>query len=322
MKNEMLELIKTACKNKEKLQSLENIYDLYDQLQYAENINEMATFLYEWLNEKYSVSQINFYLFDMENNKNTPILKEGEEFTLDNELAFYFIINTHTTTNAIVSFKVSTQEQYEKADDDRDFIESAFFQISPILQNGIMKKYHIEASSIDSVTNVYDRKYLIEKIKKITTLSESNDENITFLLIGIDRFKAVIEEFDYDIGDKVLIELAKVIHANIKDFDVVARLSGDEFLVALVNLSYPGMADDIAQKIIDEFAKIKVVVNEERNLTLQKTICVGISTYPQDGEQINDVLKNADSFLNEAKNQGRSTYAVYSADELSSIDLF
>jgi len=322
MKNEMLELIKTACKNKEKLQSLENIYDLYDQLQYAENINEMATFLYEWLNEKYSVSQMNFYLFNMETNNNTPILREGDTFALDDEFVSYFIINTHTEANAIVSFRVFTEEQYSIVNDDYSFIESAFFQISPILQNGIMKKYHIESSSIDSVTNVYDRKYLIEKINKITNLSDSENENITFLLIGIDHFKAVIEEFDHDIGDLVLIELAKVIHSNIKDFDVVARLTGDEFLVALVNLPYPGMAEDVASKIIEQFSQAKVVVNEERNLTLQKTVCVGISTYPQDGDKINDVLKNADSFLNEAKNNGRSQFAVYSAEELSTIDFF
>ena len=48
-------------------------------------------------------------------------------------------------------------------------------------------------------------------------------------MIGIDHFKAVIDEFDYDVGDKVLIELAKIIHSNIDEFDMVGRLNGDEF---------------------------------------------------------------------------------------------
>ena len=54
-------------------------------------------------------------------------------------------------------------------------------------------------------------------------------------MIGIDHFKAVIDEFDYDIGDKVLIELAKIIHSNVNEFDMVGRLNGDEFLVSILN---------------------------------------------------------------------------------------
>ncbi|MCK5111257.1 MAG: GGDEF domain-containing protein [Arcobacteraceae bacterium] len=323
MNNPMIKLIKTAFKDESKFKSLENVYDLYDQLQYSENLNEMASSLYDWLEDKYKVTNINFYLFDMECNKNTTILKYGEEFTLNDEFVFYFIINTHTDINAIVSFKASSLAQYDVINDDYSFIEAAFFQISPILQNGIIKKHHIEASSIDSVTDVYNRKYLIERIHKIISLSSDEEEkNITFLMIGIDHFKAVIDEFDYDIGDKVLIELAKVIHGNIKDFDIVARLTGDEFLIALLDLPASSYAIEIAQRIIEKFAQTQVVIDEKKDLVLKKTICIGISSYPQDNKKIAEVLKNADSFLYEAKNKGRSQYAVYSKDELSSIDLF
>ena len=185
-----------------------------------------------------------------------------------------------------------------------------------------MKKHHIESSSIDSVTNVHNRKYLIEHIHKIISLSNKTEENISFLMIGIDRFKAVIEEFDYDIGDKVLIELAKVIHKSIKDFDIVARLTGDEFLVALVNLKANDEAECIAKRIIDEFAKAEIVVDEKTNQILKKTICVGISSFPQDSDDINQVLKNADNFLNEAKNKGRGEVAIYKEEDNSTIDLF
>lgn len=322
MKNEMLALINTAMNDKTKLQSLENIYDLYDQLQYSENLNEMAEDLYQWLVERYKVSNVNFSLFDIENNLSSDILKKGQEFYLDEKFSFYFIINTHTQINAIVAFAASDEEHYSFINNDYSYIEAAFFQISPILQNGIMKKHHIEASSIDSVTNVHNRKYLIGHINKIISLSKSKEKNIAFLMIGIDRFKAVIEEFDYDIGDKVLVELAKVIHANIKDFDIVARLTGDEFLVALVNNNSINYAQKVANKIIESFANVEVVVNEQTNQVLKKTICIGISFYPADSDDINQVLKNADNFLYEAKNKGRSKIAIFKKEEESSIDLF
>jgi diguanylate cyclase (GGDEF)-like protein len=326
MKNEMLNLINLAIKDKSKLKSLENIYTLYDQLQYSENLNEMALNLFDWLVEKYKVKSMSFSLFDMEKNLTTEILKKGEEFYLDGEYSFYFIINTHTELNAVVSFAASDKLNYDTINDDYGYIEAAFFQISPILQNGIMKKHHIEASSIDSVTNVHNRKYLIKHIDKMISLSNASDfmdqENIAFLMVGIDRFKAVIEEFDYDIGDKVLIELAKVIHGEIKDFDIVARLTGDEFLVALVNTHSINIAKQTASQIIKKFSQVEIVVNSETNQILKKTICVGISLYPQDGDNINTVLKNADNFLYEAKNKGRGHIAVYSKEEESSIDLF
>ncbi|MEA2017694.1 MAG: GGDEF domain-containing protein [Campylobacterota bacterium] len=326
MKNTMLNLIKLAMEDKTKFKSLENIYSLYDQLQYSENLNEMASSLYDWLYEKYEVNNMSFSLFDMEKNLTTEILKKGGEFFLDGEYSFYFIINTHTELNAVVSFAASNQEHYDIVNNDYSYIEAAFFQISPILQNGIMKKHHIEASSIDSVTNVHNRKYLIKHINKIISLSGTDDgleqKNIAFLMVGIDRFKAVIEEFDYDIGDKVLVELAKVIHGQIKDFDIVARLTGDEFLVALVNAQSIDLVENVAQEMIEKFSKVEILVNKETNQTLKKTICVGISLYPQDSDDINKVLKNADNFLYEAKNKGRGKIAVFSQEDESSIDLF
>ncbi len=322
MKNKILTLIEQACSDKTKFNDLKAIYELYDNLQYGEDIKDMAGILYNWLVSNYKIDNFNFSLFNTKSNHNEIIIKHGEEFFLDGELSFYFIINTHTEINAVVSFNTSSLEQYNYINRSQDLIDITFFQISPILQNGITKEHHIEVSSIDSVTHVYNRRYLIEHIHKIISLSNKQEESITFLMIGIDRFKAIIDEFDYDIGDKVLIELAKVIHATIKDNDIVARLTGDEFVIALVNLSDPLEAITVAQKLIDKFANTKIVVDEQTNQILQKTICIGIASYPQDSSDINQVLKYADSFLYEAKNRGRGQYAVYSQADDSSIELF
>ena len=322
MKKEMINLIHQVIDDNTKLESLEKIYELYDQLQYSENVLEMAESLYRWLQEKYRVNNINFSLFDLDTNESKNLLKDGDEFFLDDEFAFYFIINTHTQINAVVSFAASDKEHYKFIQADYNYIEAAFFQISPILQNGIIRKHHIEASSVDSVTNVYNRKYLINHLGKVMAISDKNDNTIAFLMVGVDRFKAVIEEFDYDTGDMVLIELAKVIHSQIQDFDIVARLTGDEFLVALINNPSEADAVSISQKIIEEFAKVEIVVNNETGQTLRKTVCVGISLYPNDSTDINQVLKNSDNFLEEARNKGRSSYAVYSKENESTIDLF
>jgi len=322
MNNQMINLIKEAYQDESKFKYLENIYALYDDLQYSENLNEMADSLFEWLHKKYEITNLNFSLYDIDTDKSSLISKKGTEFYLDGEFSFYFVINTHSSTNAVVSFLASSQEHYDSINQQYNFMEAAFFQISPVLQNGIMKKNHIESSSIDSVTNVYNRKYLVSHIHKLTTMLNKEKDAITFLMIGIDHFKAVIDEFDYEIGDKVLIELSKSIHRNINDFDIVARLTGDEFIVALINLKDKSEAIDIGNKIIKDFSEVETLVDSQTEQTLKKTICIGISSYPHDNDNINEVLKNADRFLYEAKNMGRSKLAIYSKEDLNSIDLF
>ncbi len=90
-------------------------------------------------------------------------------------------------------------------------------------------------------------------------------------MIGVDHFKAIIDEFDHDIGDQILVELAKVIHTNISEFDMVARLSGDEFLISMLSSNNESDILKIAHNIIEDFSKIKVSVNNNGQ-TLQKKL--------------------------------------------------
>jgi diguanylate cyclase (GGDEF)-like protein len=206
-----------------------------------------------------------------------------------------------------------------------DVIEAAFFQISPIIQSGILKKNFVESSSLDSVTNVYNRNYLIENLTTHLRLSNNKQNEIYFFMVGIDHFKAVIDEFDYDVGDKVLIELAKIIHSNINEFDMVGRLNGDEFLVSILNNASEYQAEELAKKIIFDFSEISIRINEETNQRLKKTICIGFEVYRVGSSDISitDCIKNADIALYEAKNKGRSQLFKFS--DLSAednIDLF
>jgi diguanylate cyclase (GGDEF)-like protein len=144
-------------------------------------------------------------------------------------------------------------------------------------------------------------------------------------MVGIDHFKAVIDEFDYDVGDKVLIELAKIIHSNINEFDMVGRLNGDEFLVSILNNASEYQAEELAKKIIFDFSEISIRINEETNQRLKKTICIGFEVYRVGSSDISitDCIKNADIALYEAKNKGRSQLFKFS--DLSAednIDLF
>ena len=319
MKNKILDLIKSSATDENDYKSLVSIFNLYDQLQYATNIKQMAEDIFSWLNKEFNVDNLTFSLFDINKNYKEKIYEKGEEFFLDDELSHFFIINTHTSLNATVSFCATSKVQFKMIEAKYDTIEAAFFQISPIIQSGILKKNFIESSSLDSVTNVYNRNYLIENLNTHLRLSNNTQNEIYFLMIGIDHFKAVIDEFDYDVADKVLIELAKVIHSNINEFDMVGRLNGDEFLVTILSSSNEYQVEEIARKIIFDFSEVNVIVNEETNQNLKKTICIGLETYKVGSEQtITECIKNTDIALYEAKNKGRSQLFKFS--ELTAED--
>jgi diguanylate cyclase (GGDEF)-like protein len=324
MKNKILELIKSSATNENDYKSLVSIFNLHEQLQYATNIKQMAEDIFTWLNKEFNIDNLTFSLFDVKKNYKEKILVKGEEFYLDDDLSYFFIINTHTSLNATVSFSATSKVHFKILETKYDTIEAAFFQVSPIIQSGILKKNFIESSSLDSVTNVYNRNYLIENLTTHLRLSNNTQSEIYFLMIGIDHFKAVIDEFDYDIADKVLIELAKVIHSNINEFDMVGRLNGDEFLVSILNNASEYQAEELAKKIISDFAEVSILVNEEKKQTLKKTICIGFEVYRLNSDiTITECIKNADIALYEAKNKGRSQ--LFKFGDLSAedtIDLF
>ena len=301
MKNKMLELIKSSATNEDDFKSLVTIFNLHDQLQYATNIKQAAEDIYTWINKEFKVDNLNFSLFDINKNYKEEILVKGEEFYLDDKLSHFFIINTHTSLNATVSFCATSKVHFKIIEEKYNTIEAAFLQISPMIQSCILKKNFIESSSLDSVTNVYNRNYLIENLTTHLRLSNNKQNEIYFLMIGIDHFKAVIDEFD-----------------------MVGRLNGDEFLVSILNNVNEHQAAQLAQQIILDFAEVSILVNEETKQKLKKTICVGFEVYNINSQStITDSIKNADIALYEAKNKGRSQLFKFSElNDEDTIDLF
>ncbi|MBF7065363.1 GGDEF domain-containing protein [Aliarcobacter butzleri] len=308
----ILELIKQSATDENAFKSLESIFNFYEQLQYATNIKQVAEDIFVWLNKDFDVNNLIFSLFDINKSIKEDILIKGKEFYLDDDLSHFFIVNTHTNLNATVSFCATSQEHSKFLEEKYQTIEAAFSQVSPIIQNSILKKNFIDSLSLDSVTNVYTRDYLIKMLSERIRLLESEQNEMYLLMIGIDRFKAIIDEFNYEIGDKVLIELARVIHSNISEFDMVGRLNADMFLVSL-NDCNEIQACNIAKKIISDFSEIDILVDKRSGQTLKKTICVGLERYlPNYKISLDDSIKNADTALYEARNKGRGQFFKFS----------
>lgn len=321
MRNSIIELIKQSASDKVAFETLDSIFKLYEQLQYSSNLNQLASDIFLWLEEEFAIKNMVFSLFDINKNKKTDILAKGDKFYLDDDLSQFFIINTHTNLNATISFCASSEEHSLFLENKYNSIEATFFIISTIVQNAILKKNFIDSASLDSVTNVFSSHYFIENLSSYLKLSNNKQNEIFLLMIGIDRFKAVVDEFNYEIADKVLIELARVIHSNINEFDIVGRLETDTFLVSILSNDDENQACEVAKKIISDFSKARVIVNEETRQTLQKTVSIGFEKFVLNSNMsLDDAIKNADIALVEAKNRGRGEFLKFS--KINSSDNF
>ena len=203
-----------------------------------------------------------------------------------------------------------------------DSIRMSLLIFSQSLFNKYMEKALSEMSLIDHLTGSFNRCYLDNYAGNLLSLSNREQKKIAFVKVGIDQFRAVIDEFDYEIGDKVLKVLAKTLKESIRESDLVIKISDDEFLVILLNIINEDNAILISQKLIDNFSKKEVIINEQTKQTLMKTICSGVSIYPDNATSLDEIIKKSDIALYEARNKGRSQVFLFSEEVTNTIDFF
>lgn len=264
---------------------------------------------------------VNFLQIDIEKNGNRENLflcKDNNEDYLINTLEF----KQNCNTMIIFQFLSKDEDNFESLKKQLNAIQMSLLIFSQSLFNKYMEKALNEMSLIDYLTGSYNRCYLDNYAANILSLSNREQKKIAFVKVGIDQFRAVIDEFDYEIGDKVLKVLAKTLKESIRESDLVIKISDDEFLVILLNIINEDNAILISQKLIDNFSKKEVIINEQTKQTLMKTICSGVSIYPDNATSLDEIIKKSDIALYEARNRGRSQVFLFSEEVTNTIDFF
>jgi two-component system, cell cycle response regulator len=274
--------------------------------------------IYEYLKLHHHV---NFLSIDIKKNdllENIFTHNNGDLKYLTNTLSF----KENSTTDIIFNFLSENEENFELIKNDLKTIKMSLQIFSQSLFNKYMEKILKMISLVDHVTGSYNRSYLDNYAHNLLSISNREQKKIAFIKVGIDQFKAVIDEFDYEVGDKVLKSLANSLKDSIRDSDLVVKISNDEFLVILLNIINESNAIIISEKLIDNFSKEKIIVNNETKQALMKTICSGISIYPDNATSIEEIIKKSDIALYEAKNRGRSQVYLFNEDDTNKIDFF
>jgi len=162
----------------------------------------------------------------------------------------------------------------------------------------------------DTLTKLPNRMLLNDRLSKAIESAKRDNRKFALLFIDLDHFKEINDSLGHHIGDEVLKETAKRFYSIVHKNDTLARLGGDEFTIIMENLKHGQDASILAEKIIETLSQ-PITVAEH---SLYISCSIGISLYPSDGTDLQDLLKYADAAMYRAKEEGRSDFQFYSCE--------
>jgi len=170
---------------------------------------------------------------------------------------------------------------------------------------------HIEKLAFhDILTGLPNRALMQDRLYQLTSHAKRNARKVGLFFLDIDHFKRINDTFGHDTGDQLLIVVAKRLQSVLRNCDTVCRIGGDEFVVLIDNISTRKSVSMIACKILEALTQPIVLKGKE----VYSSTSIGISIFPEDGDDTDSLLKNADTAMYQAKESGRNTYCFYSSD--------
>ena len=162
----------------------------------------------------------------------------------------------------------------------------------------------------DALTALPNRTLFRDRLTHAMAQADRYHQKLAVLFLDLDRFKAINDTLGHNVGDQLLKIAAERLSSCVRDCDTVARLGGDEFTVIVDDILEVQDAAVVAQKILDTLSQPFNLYGHEVFIS----VSVGITLYPNDDENADNLLRNADSAMYRAKEYGRNNYQFYVAD--------
>lgn len=162
----------------------------------------------------------------------------------------------------------------------------------------------------DVLTGLPNRMLFQDRLLQAITYAERQQSNVALLFLDLDRFKNVNDTLGHQVGDQLLQEVTRRIRECVRSSDTVSRQGGDEFVIMLPNLGELGDILPVVNKLIESIASPYELAGH----VLHITTSVGVSVYPQDGSDIETLIKHADTAMYQAKEAGRNGYRFFTTE--------
>ncbi len=162
----------------------------------------------------------------------------------------------------------------------------------------------------DALTGLPNRNLFLDRVNQAIARAEPTSRIVAVLITNIDRFKSINDTYGSEIGDRVLKEIAGRLSTSVRKGDTIARLSNDEFGIALLDVAHPDDIVMVLEKIIKDISYPLKIDGDELALTFS----TGVSLYPNDGNSASELLKAAGLALGTAKKERMKPYQFFTED--------
>jgi diguanylate cyclase (GGDEF)-like protein/PAS domain S-box-containing protein len=159
----------------------------------------------------------------------------------------------------------------------------------------------------DALTGLPNRRLLMDRLAVALAHRHRDHRPLAIMFLDLDHFKLVNDTVGHAKGDQMLQRVAERLTSIVREGDTIARLGGDEFTVLLPEVAGVKDACEIARRILEQFRLPWVLAGQE----FHATVSIGIAMYPQDGEDAETLLRNADTAMYRAKDQGRDNFQLF-----------
>ena len=184
---------------------------------------------------------------------------------------------------------------------------AAFSDISPIKET---QEWLTHLAHHDELTQLPNRNYFTENLQQALASAKRHGRRVALLFLDLDRFKIINDTLGHASGDKLLQLVAERLKRSVRLEDTVSRIGGDEFTVILREINHSDDVARVANKIIQQLS-LPIVINSREVVT---STSVGISLFPDDADNAENLIKAADSAMYQAKERGRNNYQFYSSE--------
>jgi diguanylate cyclase (GGDEF)-like protein/PAS domain S-box-containing protein len=184
-------------------------------------------------------------------------------------------------------------------------IVGVFTDITPLKQT---EERLARMAHYDTLTSLPNRLLIRQRLSHAISLAQRHHTLVAIIFIDLDNFKTVNDGLGHSAGDSLLKQVAKRLSLRVRQEDTLGRLAGDEFVLILEHLRHPQQAGLVASAIL-ETLNHPFTLEEGQQVYVRASI--GISLYPDDGQDESELVRNADAAMYEAKRRGRNSFSFY-----------
>lgn len=264
----------------------ETLYDITSEICKYLDIDKVFASFKEQVNRYINISECKFF-------------KNETDLPLDKN----YIIIPLTVENKSIGFLLANGIKSE--DKDKFHILTQQFLLG--LKRAFLYQKVQESAIMDDLTQVFSRRHSLERLKEEIERSNKFKYHISFLMVDIDRFKECNDRYGHLVGDGILREVSKTIKENLRQIDFIGRYGGEEFLIILSETDK--MQARVASERIRQAIENKHIRIYDEDLRV--TVSIGVSSFPEDGKQVEELIENSDAALYQAKVTGRNRVCLY-----------